>query len=88
MGSDSDQSQSPEPADTWDCIDPCALLILKFPFQLNDDEIKETLFKFGWTDESGNPDTQRAMRERDRYNRTNETGGSEPCNASPFPPGG
>ena len=50
-----------EPAGTWDCVHPCALLItsgLKMT-----ETIMETLDKYGWLDENGAPDLRRANKE-------------------------
>ncbi len=52
--------------DTWNCTHPCALLISYWlkghPGYLYSD-VKHTLYCYGWLDESGNPDFDRADRE-------------------------
>ncbi len=52
-------------ADTWDCVHPCALLILATqPYcGLDSNLIKLTLDSYGWLDCMGRPDIARAERE-------------------------
>ncbi len=53
-----------EGADTWDCVHPCALLIEgldpKWPTPL---KTLTTLDNYGWLDDMGRPDVDRANRE-------------------------
>ena len=59
--------------DTWDCAHPCALLILSnidHPMEPKFSVLEmETLDCYGWLDENGNPDINRANRELDRVER-------------------
>lgn len=58
--------------DTWDCVHPCALLIsywLKGHPGYLYPEVKATLDSYGWLDESGQPDFDRADKEIERVNR-------------------
>lgn len=58
--------------DTWDCAHPCALLIsywLKGHPGYLYPEVKATLDSYGWLDESGQPDFDRADKEIERVNR-------------------
>lgn len=60
-----------EGADTWDCVHPCALLIynmMEYDWALGDRETK-TLDAYGWLDENGRPDFDRAKRELERVKR-------------------
>ena len=51
---------------TWDCIDPCALLIV---LGESSEEVRQTLDCHGWLDSLGNPDAARAEREIDRFSK-------------------
>ena len=50
--------------DTWSCVHPCALIAL---FMSLDDEVKRTLDAWGWLDENGEVDIERAHREWTRF---------------------
>ena len=51
-------------ADTWDCVHPCALLILHVSNHLPIPDLYiETLEAYGWLDCMGRPDIARAERE-------------------------
>jgi len=50
-----------EPMGTWDCVHPCALLIA-YSVEMTD-TVMETLDKYGWLDENGEPDIRRANKE-------------------------
>jgi len=52
--------------DTWDCTDPCALLILHLPYEMLRDmpsDVERTLDCYGWLDAGKEPDLARAQRE-------------------------
>ncbi len=54
-------------ADTWDCVHPCALLIIHVSNNLPiPDLYMETLDNYGWLDCMGRPDATRAVREIER----------------------
>lgn len=53
---------------TWDCVDPCALLILNVPHDHGlhgsiSPQLIQTLDAYGWLDEEGRPDVKRAEKE-------------------------
>jgi len=52
---------SPTP-DCWDCLDPCALLVLRMPNLKLNHHAMRTLDCYGWIDVHGNIDTERADR--------------------------
>ena len=49
----------------WDCLHPCALLILSG--QGNHPDVLVTLERWGWLNEDGTPDQEKADRESDRW---------------------
>lgn len=52
-------SGPPQRDETWGCVDPCALLILKSD-ELADQEVLRTLDAYGWLLPSGEPDIEQA----------------------------
>ena len=54
---------------TWDCIDPCALIIQMLDDNKLSDDIKGTLDCFGWLDEYGRPDLEKAAKEINRVRK-------------------
>ena len=65
-------------ADTWDCVHPCALLIVKldtlasYPHLRVTEEELTTLDSYGWLDVMGRPDIARAEREIKRVQNLNK----------------
>ena len=57
-----------EQGDLWDCIHPCALLIKELPAieLLGGTEAHQTLSNYGWLNEDGSPDEEKAEREYER----------------------
>lgn len=53
-----------EQGELWDCIHPCALLIKELPAMelLGGTEVHQTLSNYGWLNEDGSPDTDKADR--------------------------
>ena len=56
----------------WDCVHPCALLVLAYTQGLmqgaeEDGEFERTFHAWGWMDDDGRPDVKRAQREYDRF---------------------
>lgn len=51
----------------WDCVHPCALLVLTVGDRALDDDMRKqfirTLDSYGWMTEKGSPDYRRAMHE-------------------------
>ena len=72
-----DMKADPGPPGTWDCIDPCAILVLmREGVLVQEEDILKTLDAFGWI-EDGNEDMARAKRELKRFsgggNETQDT---------------
>ena len=66
MDTDEEVDEAPmeEGQDIWDCVHPCALLILGIdPMWPDPDLFMQTLDNYGWLDELGRPDTAKAARE-------------------------
>jgi len=51
---------------TWDCIDPCALMIVDGS-EISASDILHTLNCKGWLSDDGLPDVEKARREVDRF---------------------
>ena len=63
--------QPPEPESNhsaWDCVHPCALLILKSD-ELGCKEVLRTLDCFGWLLPSGEPDVKGAKENYDKWSK-------------------
>jgi hypothetical protein len=60
------ESSTLDGADTWDCMHPCALLILMEETYFYLENKLETLDAYGWLDCMGRPDIARAERESKR----------------------
>lgn len=64
---------------TWDCINPCALLVKMVETVpafdgISEDDLMLTLDNYGWLDENGRPDFHQANREFERFRKlTGET---------------
>lgn len=66
-----DAEPEPEPEsnrNTWDCVHPCALLILKSD-ELRNAEVLRTLDNFGWLLPNGEPDLEGARKNYDRWSK-------------------
>ena len=60
-------------ADTWDCVHPCAMLILSIdPKWPTPENYMTTLDAYGWLDVIGRPDVARAEREIKRVQNLNK----------------
>tara|TARA_R110002167_G_scaffold89203_1_gene240633 strand:- start:9416 stop:9859 length:444 start_codon:yes stop_codon:yes gene_type:complete len=68
-----DQNSMNEEGNLWDSLDPCAILIkgmMEYGWVLGASTTK-TLDNFGWLNEDGSPDTDKADREHKRYSTLN-----------------
>lgn len=66
------EQEATKATETWDCVHPCALLVHlyqvgKMQGEGEDPEIERTLHAWGWMDEDGKPDIERALREINRF---------------------
>ena len=64
-----------EGVDTWDCVHPCALLVVlqnTFLQGCHEKQVLKTLDNYGWLDEQGKPDIARAKREVSRVDKLNK----------------
>lgn len=65
-----DAAAEPAKLGTWDCIDPCALLVEDYRHKSLDPSLRRTLDCHGWIDpETGEPDYDRAIKEIERFNK-------------------
>lgn len=58
---------------TWDCIHPCALLIYATLHSTPGEHIMYTLERYGWLNDEGWLDVDRAKREHERFGRLRDS---------------
>lgn len=69
-GDPGDAAAEPAKLGTWDCVDPCALLVEDYRHKQIDPTLRRTLDCYGWIDpETGEPDYGRAIKEIERFNK-------------------